>query len=171
MGAAELIESIAIAVTIVAMMASLVLIIVPVVPVTALVWAIGMLFAVLTGFARVTLLGATIMTAFMVLGATSGYWMPFFGLRGRQISWLGLLGFFAGLILGAMFIPIPLINGIIGGVLGVLLVEYVRGREWGPALASGGTALRMTIYGMIAELGFALAVIAVFVISIAATQG
>src|SRR5215212_5551863 len=101
-------DTLLIPLALVAMILGLILIIVPVIPVPAVEWAIALIFAAFTGFQRVTPVAAVIMTGLMIIGSTSGFWMPVFGLRGREMSCLGLIAFFAGFLLGGIFIPIPL---------------------------------------------------------------
>jgi uncharacterized protein YqgC (DUF456 family) len=151
------------------MFGSLIMIIVPVVPVAALEWAIGIVFAALTGFHRVTPAAALAMTGLMILGSTSGLWMPFLGLRGKEMSCLGLVGFFVGCIFGTVFIPIPLIGSVIGGIAAVFIIQLVQSRNARQALQSSGTALKLVFYGMVAEFLFAAAIIGVFLFSVATT--
>lgn len=152
------------------MIIGLVLIIIPVIPVPAVEWAIAMIFGAITVFERVTIPAAIVMTVLMVIGSTSGFWMPFFGLRGREMSCLGLIAFFAGLILGQIFIPIPLCGSFIGAVIAVFVVQLAQQRSLKPALAGSGRALQLTLYGMIAEFLFGVLIIAVFCVSILTTQ-
>jgi uncharacterized protein YqgC (DUF456 family) len=168
------IESLLIILTMVLMLFSLGLIVIPVMPVSALEWALAMLFAGLslafTGSSRVTLPAAMLMTVFMLMGSTSALWMPFLGLRGKDLSCLGLIAFFVGCIIGGIVIPVPLLGSMLGGVLAVVIVEYAKIREFRQAVRSGGTALKVIIYGMVAEFIFATAIVATFIISILTTN-
>ena len=169
-----IVESILILAALLAMVLSLPLIVIPAVPVTVLEWAITMIFVVLstvlTGTSRVTLPAGLLMTAFMLLGATSQFWMPFFGLRGGDLSCTGLLAFFVGMIAGTILIPVPFLGTIIGGVVAVFIVEFARIKETRQAMKSSGTALRVMVYGMIAEFVFAVSIVAVFIITIITTH-
>jgi len=151
------------------MIVGLVLIVVPVIPVPAVEWAIALIFGAATGFHRVTLPAALVMTILMIIGSTSGFWMPFFGLRGRELSCLGLIAFFAGFILGT-FIPIPLCGSFIGGIIAVFVVQLIQNRNLKSAVAGSGRALQLTVYGMVAEFLFGLLVIGVFCVSVLTTQ-
>jgi len=162
-------ESLLIIVTLFLMTLSLLLILIPAVPVSALEWGIAMVFGALTGFSRLTPYAAIIATILMLVGSTAGLWMPFFGLRGKQLSCLGLLAFFIGMIAGSALIPLPFIGTIIGGVLGVMLVEFLRLKEINESLRSGGAALRLIIYGMIAEFFFSTALVGTVMLSILLT--
>lgn len=168
------IESVLIIATMVLMLLSLCLIVVPVMPVSALEWALAMIFTGLslafTGSSRVTLPAALLMTLFMLIGSTSALWMPFLGLRGKDISCLGLIAFFIGCIVGGIVIPVPLLGSMLGGILAVVIVEYAKIRELRQALRSGGAALKVIIYGMVAEFIFATTIVVTFIISILTTS-
>ena len=151
-----------------AMIAGLILIIVPVIPVPAVEWAMAVIFAATTGFVRVTPIAAIVMTVLMVIGSTSGFWMPIFGLRGREMSCLGLLAFFVGFALGSFTIPIC--GSFIGGILGVFIVQLAQDRSLKNAVAGSTRALQLTLYGMMAEFIFGVAIIGVFCISLLTTQ-
>lgn len=162
-------ETIGIFGTLGVMILTMFLILIPSVPVSALQWTIVMLYGAFTGFERFTLWAALFATLFMILGSTSSFWMPLFGLRGRQISCMGMIAFFIGMIVGSIVIPIPFLGTIIGAVIGVVLVEYTRFGEWEQAIQSGGSALKLIIFAMIAELVFSSAIIGTFLVSIVMT--
>lgn len=162
-------ESLLIIATLGMMIVSLLLILLPVVPLSALEWSIAMFFGLLTNFERLTPTAAVIVTVLMVIGATAGLWMPFFGLKAKQLSCMGLFAFFIGTILGQMFIPIPFVGMVIGGVVAVVVIEYLLNAQWRDAVTSGGAALKLMIYGMIAEGILAVAIIGVVIVSIVTT--
>ncbi len=169
-----MVESLLILLTMILMVLSLGLIVIPVMPVSALQWALAMVFAgvslALTGSSRITVPAALLMTLCMLLGSTSALWMPFLGLRGKDLSCLGLIAFFVGCILGGILIPVPMLGSMIGGIVAVIVVEYAKIREFRQAFRSGGTALKMIIYGMVAEFIFATAIVATFIVSILTTS-
>lgn len=157
-------------ITLALMTLALLLIFIPAVPVSALEWAIAMVYGTLTGFTRLTPAAALLITVFMVIGSTSAFWMPFFGLRGKSLSCLGLFAFFVGMALGTALLPIPFVGTIAGGVIGVMLVEFARIQEWRRTIQSGSAALRLVVYGMLAELGFAVAIVLTTIVSIFSTH-
>jgi uncharacterized protein YqgC (DUF456 family) len=128
-----------------------------------------MIFGAATVFQRLTIPAALVMTVLMVIGSTSGFWMPFFGLRGREMSCLGIIGFFAGFLLGAA-IPIPICGSFIGGIIAVFIVQLIQDRNVKSAVKGSGRALQLTIYGMMAEFLFGVLIIGVFCVSILTTQ-
>lgn len=167
---ATMIEDVLLLLALILMVAGLALVVIPAVPVAALEWAIATLAAALTGFERVTVFAAALMTLFMLLGSTAGLWLPYFGLKGSGPSCLGLLAFFIGCAVGSAAIPVPLLGALIGGVAGVMLVEYARVREFRAALRRGGGALRVMLIGIALEFAFALAILVTFVVSVATTR-
>lgn len=161
-------ETFLIPIVMILMILSLFLVLIPVVPVAAVEWAIAMVFGALTAFERLTIPAAIVMTVFMVIGSTSQYWAPFLGLKGKQMSWLGILAFFVGAILGTA-IPIPIIGTLIGGLIAVIIVEYINSQDWRKALIGGKAALKTFIVGMVMEFVFSAMIVATMIISLATT--
>jgi len=156
--------------TSVLMFLALLLILVPAVPVTILEWCIAMLYFALsislTGATYLTIPSLVIMTLLAFAGGTAQLWMPLLGLQGRQLSCGGLVAFFAGMMVGSIFIPIPVLGTIIGGVAGVMLSEFGRADDWREAMKSGGAALKLVIMSMLAEFVFAFGIVAVFLFTV-----
>lgn len=161
-------ETIMIVITLGLMFFSLFLILIPAVPVTALEWAIAIVFGALTGFSRLPLLSGLIITILMILGVTSTLWMPFLGLRGRKISCLAMVGFFVGMILGTA-IPIPIIGSFLGGMMGVFIVEYLQTSDYDHAMDAGESAVVIMVMSMFVEFMMAGAIVLVTIISIVGT--
>lgn len=149
------------------MIAALLLILLPVVPVAAVEWAIAMVFGALTGFERLSIPAAILMTVLMVVGSTSQYWAPFLGLKGKQMSCLGILAFFVGAMIGTGILP--LIGTLIGGVIAVMIVEFINTQDWRKALVGGKAALQTFIVGMVMEFVFSAMIVAVMIFSLAST--
>lgn len=162
-------ESVLVVVALVAMVASLALIIIPAVPVSALEWAIAMIFGVLTNFTRLPLGYAGVITVMMVIGVTSGLWMPLLGYRGGGTSCMGLVAFFVGMIVGGILIPIPFVGTIIGGTLAVMVTEYARLGNWKQATKSGQKAMKTVLISMLMEFVFAVGIVGVTFLAIYAT--
>jgi len=161
-------DAIGIPLTVLLMVITLPLAFVPVVPSSALQWAIALLFAALEGFQRVTLPAALVMTLWMLAGSTSGLWLPYFGMKGKGVSCMGLLAFAIGCLLGTL-IPIPILGSIIGGIVAVVVVEFARVGTWRAALSGGTAALRVMILGYVLEFAFSLAILVTFLVSVATT--
>lgn len=162
-------DALLIPVTLFFMILALFLILLPMVPVAALEWAILVVFAALTGFERVTIPAAIVATILMIIGSTSQYWAPFLGLQGKQMTCLGLIAFFVGAAVGTGVIPIPILGTLIGGVVAVMIVEFINTQNWRQALIGGRAALKTFIIGMIMEFIFAALIVATMIFSLATT--
>lgn len=161
-------DPVLITITLVLMVGSLFLIMVPSVPVTTLEWAIAIIFGALTGFTRFPLPAVVITTIMMLLGITSSIWMPLFGLRGKEVSCLALVAFFVGMILGTG-IPIPIIGSFIGGMIAVFLVEFFRTGDHDHAFNAGESAFWIVLASMFVEFLMAVTVIITTVVAIVVT--
>ncbi len=148
------------------MVAALLLIMIPAVPVSAVEWAILMIFGALTAFEQITVPAAILATVLMVIGSSSQYWAPFLGLKGKQMSCLSIIGFFIGAIIGTAVIPIPFLGTIVGGVLAVMVIEFLNTQDWRASLIGGKAALKTYIIGMVMEFVFSVLIIITFVVSV-----
>lgn len=157
-----LLSFVALALMLVAMVAAFV----PFVPGPVLVWAVGIIYAVLTGFEQVTYLAAAVMTVFMVLGTTSDLWLQYVGVRTGGGSCLSAAGGLIGGVLGTLFIPVPLLGTLIGTVLGAAVMEGLRLREVQGAVDAGSTAFKMYLLGVAVEFASSVAIIVVYVLSV-----
>lgn len=159
-------ESAMIAVALVLMGISVLVSIIPFVPGPLLVWAVGLVFAILNDFERVTYLAFGVMTVIMIAGSTSDYWMQALGFKMKGGSCVTTLGSIGGGILGTFVIPVPLFGTVIGMVLGALGVELVRVGDWRSAIGAGRTSFELYLIGVAFEVTASLAIAAVFVVSV-----
>lgn len=162
----EAADSLLIPLAVLGMVITLVLSFVPFLPGTAIIWAIGVVFAVLDGFQRATPVTIIIMTLLMVVGSTSEIWMPALGIRSRGLSCLSTVGSVIGSIVGTVLIPIPLVGTIIGAIAGALLVELARGREVRQAVQAGRSVFQLYLIGMVVQFVTSLLMFAVFLVSL-----
>ncbi len=134
----------------------------PFIPGPFILWAISMIFGVLTGFAHFTVLSAVISTLLMVIATTKDLWMPIVGMKRYNLSCSTALGMFIGGLVGTFAIPIPLIGTLIGAMVGAMLLELLNLGDLQKALQAGGFAFKAFILGMVTEFGFNLLIVAVF---------
>jgi uncharacterized protein YqgC (DUF456 family) len=140
--------------------------VVPFLPGPLLVWAIGVVFAVIDGFERVTYLSVALMTLVMVAGSTTEFWAPALGFKAEGGSCLTTVGSILGGIIGTIFIPIPFLGTLAGMMLGALLFEFMRIGEWREALDAGRLALKFYIVGALFEVTASLLIFAIFAASL-----
>ena len=138
----------------------------PAVPGPVIVWAIGTLFAALTGFSRVGWPSVAVMTVFMVIGSASGWWMQALGMRSQGSSCLAILGALLGGLVGTFAIPVPVFGTVLGLVLGAILFEFLRVGEFHRAIRTGGAAATGYALSTLVEVGISLLIFAVFIASL-----
>jgi uncharacterized protein YqgC (DUF456 family) len=133
----------------------------PVLPGTVLILLGALFYAVLDGFQSVgwpTLLVLALLTA---VATTADIWVGGLGARaGGASGWsilAGLVGSFAGLV----FFNLP--GAIIGAILGVLILEIVRVRDWRKALKAGSGWAAGWLLSVFVQLGLGLVMIAIFI--------
>jgi len=161
-----MIETALIIAALVAMLIVLIISIVPYVPGPILMWLVMLAFGLANEFERLPLLALAIVTVLMVIGATVDLWMPIIGIRTQGASCWGTLGTLIGGIIGTFVIPIPILGTVLGSVIGALLFEFIRAGEVKLALKSGAFAIKLFIYGLIAEYTISIIMLIVFLLSL-----
>lgn len=158
-------EDLSIGLVVVLMIIAMFFSFIPFVPGPALVWFFGIIYAILSGFERITIFAALLMTVFMVIGATADIWLRILGVRVQGTSCWASLGSLIGGTAGTLLIPIPILGTVLGLVIGTLVVEFMRLGEIREALSAGRSALKLFIVGELTELAMSIAIVAVFLVS------
>jgi uncharacterized protein YqgC (DUF456 family) len=138
---------------------------IPVLPAAALQWTVIVLYAVLTQFSEVTAVAAVVVTALLAVSLSAGIWLPWLGFRGKTMSCSTLVAFFVGCVVG-IFIPIPIIGSLVGGVGAVMLWAFWQGGQMHTAMQQGGAALKVVLMGLVVECVLCWAMFAVVVVSV-----
>ncbi len=115
---------------------------IPVLPGVELIWLAALVYAMAERFATIDPLTFAVLTALAAIGVTANIWASHLGSRLGGASWqallaglgLGAVGFVIGLFVGGIG-AVP--GGLIGALVGVLLVEYHRRRDWREAARAG----------------------------------
>jgi len=112
--------------------------VIPALPGIELIWLATVAYWVFTGFDRWGIILLVLMTILLIIGEVVSFFLANTTAVKTGASWQAVV---ASLVLGliGMFV-IPIIGALIGAVLGVLLVEWYRRRNWREALrATTGT--------------------------------
>jgi uncharacterized protein YqgC (DUF456 family) len=151
-----------------AMIVGLVGVILPVVPGVGFIWLVLLVYAIAERFATIDPITFTFLTLLGAIGFSADLWMSQLGAKAGGASiWsllAGLLLAAVGAILGLAFLGIGAAPGaIIGAVLGVVLAEWYKRKDWREALkAGGGWLVGCTLSGGVQFL-VAILMIVVFV--------
>ncbi len=113
----------------------------PIIPGLIIIWLAALFYAAfVVGFDVFSPWVFVLITLIGLVAGTANFWLAALGAKTTGASWRTLIVGFIGAIAGTFFIPIPLLGTILGYAGGLILAEYVRLREWRPALkaAVGG---------------------------------
>lgn len=126
--------------TLTLMLIGLVGLIVPIFPGILVMWLAALGYGVVRGFDTLGIILFVVITLLMIGGSVVDNVLMGAGARQGGASWRAILiGMMAGVV-GTLLVP-PL-GGLIAAPLAVMLVEYLRGRDWGQAWrATRGLAL------------------------------
>jgi uncharacterized protein YqgC (DUF456 family) len=111
-----------------AMLVGLLGLIIPVYPGLNIIWIAALIYAIVDGFTWPAWLYFSFITLFMIVGNLADNY--FINIRARKTgaSWLAIgVGYIAGIV--GTFI-IPLLGGLLFSILGVLVVELIRKKDW-----------------------------------------
>ena len=161
-----MVESFLALVAIILMIISIIASFLPIVPGPVIVWAIGVIYAALTGFSSVTWLSIIIMTLLMIAGSTTGLWTQAIGMKTQGTSIMAVLGSLVGGLLGTFLIPVPFLGTLAGIVAGALVFEFARFGEFKKALQSSSVAVSSYVLSIIVEGGIAILILVTFAISL-----
>ncbi|MBZ0302503.1 MAG: DUF456 domain-containing protein [Anaerolineae bacterium] len=164
----DITHSLLLVVTIVAMIGALLASIIPFIPGPVLLWGIALVYAALTQ--SVPTAALVVMTLLMAAGATSDYWLPLVGVRTQGLSCLGAVGSILGGTLGTFLIPVPILGTLIGSILGAMLIEFSRIRQWRHALQAGQITIKLYLWSVIVQFAIGLAILLVFAGSVLAVR-
>jgi uncharacterized protein YqgC (DUF456 family) len=164
----EIAQSVLLAVTIVMMIGTLLVSIIPFIAGPLIMWVLVLIYAVLSNAYPLTIFIAQ--TGLMIAGTTTEYWLPLVGVRIEGMSCLGAIGSLVGGIVGTLIIPIPILGTIIGIIIGAMLIEHARIRQWQRTFQAGRAAFKLYLWGVAIEFGFSLVILLVFVGTMIATR-
>jgi uncharacterized protein len=111
-----------------AMLVGLLGLIIPVYPGLNIIWIAALIYAIVGGFTWPAWLYFAFITLLMLVGNLADNY--FINIRARKTgaSWLAIgVGYIAGIV--GTFI-IPLLGGLLFSILGVLVVELIRKKDW-----------------------------------------
>jgi len=155
------VETIAFALTLVAMLVGLIGIVLPVIPGTVVIFLAALLYALFEGFQTVGWPTLVLLGLMTTVAVTADIWASSIGAKaGGASGWSVVAGLVGGLV---GFIVFSLPGGLLGAILGVLLTEILRLGDWRQALkAGGGWALGWAL-ATVVQLGLGLAMVAIFI--------
>lgn len=165
----EMAHSAAIALGAVLMIIATVLAISPILPGALMAWGVAIITAFITGFERITPFASILITAIMFVSITSDIWLPMLGVKTSGLTCLSAIGSFFGGLIGTFVIPIPILGTLIGSILGALTAELIAFRGIRNAYRAGKTAVKLWVAGTVVELVTCVAMLIIYLASVAVT--
>lgn len=116
--------------------------VVPVIPDVVLIWLAALAYAIAERFATIDPLTFAVLTLLAAAGVTADIWVSQAGGKLGGASWqallagvgLGAVGFVVGLIVGGVG---ALPAAMVGALIGVTAVEYLRRKDWKQTARAG----------------------------------
>jgi uncharacterized protein YqgC (DUF456 family) len=133
----------------------------PVIPGTALIFLAALVYALLDGLGSIGWPTLAILGVLTIVATTADIWASSVGAKvGGASGWSVVVGLLSGLVGFALF---TLPGAIVGAILGVLVTEIVRLRDWRQALKAGGGWVIGWALSTVVQLGIGLVMVAIFV--------
>jgi uncharacterized protein YqgC (DUF456 family) len=132
----------------------------PVIPDVAIIWLAGLGYGLIHGFDWIGVVALVLMAVVAVVAELSETWMTGLGARATGASLLGILVGLGLMLLGTLLTS-P-VAGILAGLLGMMLVEYRRHRNWKKAVASATGAAAGCGLSYVVKVGLSLVMVAMW---------
>lgn len=136
----------------------------PLVPGPPIVWLGALYYAWRTGFQEVGIITLIVLGLLAVIGGTSDWWLSYLGARRAGASGWATLASIVGGIVGLVMFSVP--GLIVGSLVGVLLIEYLRHRDWRRVLRAGSGFVMGWLLSTVVEVVTCLVMIGIFLVAL-----
>lgn len=136
----------------------------PLVPGPPFVWLGAFYYAWQTDYRSVGVFTLVVLAVLAVIGGTADLWLSYAGARRAGASGWATLASMVGGIVGFVLFTLP--GMIIGSLAGVILVEYMRHRDWRRVLRASGGYLAGWLLSTVIEVGICIVMIAIFLVAV-----
>ena len=141
---------------------------IPVFPDIVLIWFVILVYALAEGFATIDPLTFILLSFLGALGFGAEFWMSQTGAKiGGASTWsilVGLLFGAIGAVIGLIFLGLGAIPGaLIGALIGLILAEWHRHRDWRETLRVVGGWLAGYLLSIAVQFSIGIVMILIFV--------
>jgi uncharacterized protein YqgC (DUF456 family) len=126
------------------------LLVLPLLPGLVIIWAAALGYGLAAGFGTLGWIIFAILTVLMLAGSVIDNILMSTQTHKAGAPWWAILLAMLAALLGGIFIPIPILGGILAALLTLFAIEWIRCKDWRKALAS--------IKGMMIGCGWALVI-------------
>ncbi len=139
-------------------------VVIPLLPGVPLAWLGLFIYAIVTGFERISIFQTVIFFILMLFTLTLDFVAPMLGAKKHRASKWGIIGVFLGFIVGILlFGPWGI---ILGPFLGALLGELIASRQTGQAIRVAIGALIGFLAGNLLKVALILIMMGFFILSL-----
>jgi len=146
------------------MMVGLIGVVVPFLPGVPLAWLGLFIYALATGFDKISITATVIFSILMLFTLSIDFVAPMLGASKYKASKYGVIGVFLGFIAGILLFGF--LGVILGPLVGALLGELIAKREPGQAFKSAFGALVGFLAGTLFKITAVLIMIGFFIVSL-----
>jgi hypothetical protein len=132
------------------MLVGLVGLIIPILPGLVIIWASALGYGIYAGFATPGWIFFAIMTVLMLAGSLVDNFLMGAKAYKEGAAWWAILIALVAAVIGQIFIPIPVVGGVIVAVLALFLIEWARRKDTKKAW--------IAVRGMMIGCGWAVAI-------------
>lgn len=136
----------------------------PLIPGPPIVWLGALYYAWQTGYQEVGVVMLVVLALMAIIGGTSDWWVAYLGARRAGASLWGTLASFIGGIVGFVVLSVP--GMLVGSLAGVIVVEYLRQRDWRQVLRAGTGYLAGWLLSAVIEVAICVVMIALFLAAV-----
>ncbi len=112
------------------------LMVVPILPGLVIIWVAALGYGLAAGFSTLGWIMFAVITVLMIVGSIVDNILMGTQAHKEGAPWWVILVALVMAIVGTFLIPIPVIGGILAGLLTLFLIEWLRRKDWRKALAS-----------------------------------
>ncbi len=157
----ESVRIIVLVLALIVMLIGLIGIVLPVIPGTILIFLAALAYGLVDRFQAIDWPWLVVLGLLTLLATTAELWASSVGAKmGGASGWSVVIGLLGGL---AGFVLFSLPGAILGAILGVLITEIIRVRDWKQALKAGSGWLIGWLLSTFFQLGVGLIMVALFV--------
>lgn len=138
--------------------------ILPLIPGPPIVWLGALYYAWQTGWVEVSWPSLILLLLLALVGSTADLWMGYLGAsKGGASIWATVASIVGGAI--GLF-TLGVIGAIVGSVAAIVLVEYLRHRDWRKVLRASGGFVVGWLLATVVEIVICLVMIGLFVAAV-----
>ena len=112
------------------------MLVLPLLPGLVIIWAAALGYGLVAGFGTLGWIMFAIITVLMLAGTVIDNVLMSSQAHKQGAAWWAILLALVAAIVGSFVIPIPILGGVLAGLLTLFAIEWLRRKDWRMALAS-----------------------------------